>query len=41
LSADPISSWYASRKEFDPEIALEVAVKVFWRLGYERTSTIS
>jgi TetR/AcrR family transcriptional repressor of nem operon len=25
-------------KEFDPEMALQTAVKVFWRLGYERTS---
>jgi TetR/AcrR family transcriptional repressor of nem operon len=28
----------ARAKEFDPEIALQAAVKVFWRLGYERTS---
>jgi hypothetical protein len=25
-------------KEFDPEVALRATVKVFWRLGYERTS---
>jgi len=25
-------------KEFDPDIALEIAVEVFWRLGYEHTS---
>lgn len=28
----------ARTKEFDPEVALQAAVKVFWRLGYERTS---
>jgi TetR/AcrR family transcriptional regulator, transcriptional repressor for nem operon len=28
----------ARTKEFDPEAALQAAVKVFWRLGYERTS---
>jgi TetR/AcrR family transcriptional repressor of nem operon len=28
----------ARTKEFDPEAALEAAVNVFWRLGYEHTS---
>ena len=28
----------ARTKEFDPEDALEAAVKVFWRLGYEHTA---
>lgn len=28
----------ARRKEFDPEIALQAAMRVFWRLGYEHTS---
>ena len=28
----------ARTKEFDPEVALEIAVEVFWRLGYEHTS---
>jgi TetR/AcrR family transcriptional repressor of nem operon len=28
----------ARTKGFDPEVALQTAVKVFWRLGYERTS---
>jgi AcrR family transcriptional regulator len=28
----------ARTKEFDPEAALQKAVGVFWRLGYERTS---
>jgi TetR/AcrR family transcriptional repressor of nem operon len=28
----------ARTKEFEPEKALEAAVKVFWRLGYEHTS---
>ncbi|MDR3741783.1 MAG: TetR/AcrR family transcriptional regulator [Terracidiphilus sp.] len=28
----------ARTKEFDPETALQAAMKVFWRLGYERTS---
>src|SRR5882762_231740 len=25
-------------KEFNPDVALEIAVEVFWRLGYEHTS---
>ena len=25
-------------KEFDPDVALEIAVEVFWRFGYEHTS---
>ena len=28
----------ARTKEFDPDKALKIAVNVFWRLGYERTS---
>jgi TetR/AcrR family transcriptional regulator, transcriptional repressor for nem operon len=28
----------ARTKEFDPDVALEIAVEVFWRLGYEHTS---
>jgi TetR/AcrR family transcriptional regulator, transcriptional repressor for nem operon len=28
----------ARTKEFDPDKALKIAVKVFWRLGYEHTS---
>jgi AcrR family transcriptional regulator len=28
----------ARTKEFDPDAALQKAVKVFWSLGYERTS---
>ena len=28
----------ARTKEFDPEVALEAAVKLFWRRGYEQTS---
>jgi TetR/AcrR family transcriptional repressor of nem operon len=28
----------ARTKEFNPEIALQAAMEVFWRLGYERTS---
>jgi TetR/AcrR family transcriptional regulator, transcriptional repressor for nem operon len=28
----------ARTKEFDPDVALEIAVAVFWRLGYEHTS---
>src|SRR5580698_1866924 len=28
----------ARTKEFDPDTALEIAVAVFWRLGYEHTS---
>jgi TetR/AcrR family transcriptional repressor of nem operon len=28
----------ARTKEFDPEAALEIAVAVFWRFGYEHTS---
>jgi hypothetical protein len=28
----------ARTKEFDPEVALQKAVEVVWRLGYERTS---
>jgi TetR/AcrR family transcriptional regulator, transcriptional repressor for nem operon len=28
----------ARAKEFDPEVVLQAAVKVFWSLGYERTS---
>jgi TetR/AcrR family transcriptional repressor of nem operon len=28
----------ARTKEFDPDAALQKAVKVFWRLGYDRTS---
>ncbi|MBB5343560.1 TetR/AcrR family transcriptional regulator [Tunturibacter empetritectus] len=28
----------ARTKEFDPDAALEIAVEVFWRLGYEHTS---
>lgn len=29
----------ARRKEFDPEVALETAMRVFWRNGYAHTST--
>jgi TetR/AcrR family transcriptional repressor of nem operon len=28
----------ARTKEFDPDVVLEIAVEVFWRLGYEHTS---
>ena len=28
----------ARTKEFDPDVALGIAVEVFWRLGYEHTS---
>lgn len=28
----------ARTKEFDPDVALSIAVEVFWRLGYEHTS---
>jgi TetR/AcrR family transcriptional repressor of nem operon len=28
----------ARTKEFDPDVVLEIAVEVFWRLGYEYTS---
>nr|ARM20287.1 TetR-family transcriptional regulator [Streptomyces sp. 211726] len=29
----------ARRKEFDPEVALDAAMRLFWRNGYEGTST--
>ncbi|MBI0383044.1 helix-turn-helix transcriptional regulator, partial [Streptomyces albiflaviniger] len=29
----------ARRKEFDPEAALDAAMRLFWRNGYEGTST--